>query len=114
MTTVGHTAVGDHRRGNCEGDAFRTELERERLFRVEQLETLAGDVSAGADGLLDEVASALMTAATAALRDVDKALERTRPGRFGLRQRCGRQLPVNGWKHCLWPACACRASMQMR
>jgi RNA polymerase-binding transcription factor DksA len=69
-------------------DAVRADLEEQRQFRVEQLKELAGDMLEGSDGALDEVTSALMTGAAAALADIDAALHRIELGCFGLCQRC--------------------------
>lgn len=89
MTNAGHAVVTEGHFERCDGEAFRAELEQERRFRIEQLESLAGDRSAGTDGALNEVTSALTTAARAALRDVEAALARIRLGTFGLCGRCG-------------------------
>jgi RNA polymerase-binding transcription factor DksA len=72
----------------CDLDAIRADLEEQRQFRVEQLEELAGDMLEGSDGALDEVTSTLMTAAAAALADIDAALHRIELGCFGLCEQC--------------------------
>ena len=72
----------------CDLDAFRADLEEQRQFRVDQLKELAGDMLEGSDSALDEVTSALMTAAAAALADIDAALHRIKLGCFGLCQLC--------------------------
>jgi RNA polymerase-binding transcription factor DksA len=75
-------------------DAFRADLEYHRRFRVEQLNELTADMSAGSDAL-DEVMSALMTAAATALTDIDAALHRIDEGCFGLCQICGSAIAVD-------------------
>jgi RNA polymerase-binding transcription factor DksA len=85
-------------------DAFRADLEQHRQFRIEQLDELAADRLAGSAGAVDEVTSALFTAATAALADIDAALHRIEAGLFGVCQGCGdaialdrlRALPMAG------------------
>jgi hypothetical protein len=56
------------------GDAFRARLEQHRRLRIEQLEGLEGDRSAGSDDATDDVASHLMVAASAASDEIDAAL----------------------------------------
>ncbi|WP_020387385.1 hypothetical protein [Kribbella catacumbae] len=52
-------------------EVFRADLEQHRQFRAEQLDELTADMSTGSHSALDEVASALMTAAVTALADID-------------------------------------------
>jgi RNA polymerase-binding transcription factor DksA len=77
-----------HGRADLDVDAFRADLEQHRQFRIEQLSELTADMSAGSDGALDEVASALITAAVTALADIDAALRRIEEDRFGLCEGC--------------------------
>jgi RNA polymerase-binding transcription factor DksA len=76
-------------------DTFRADLEQHRQFRIEQLNELTADTSAGSDGALDEVTSALMTAATTALGDIDAALKRIEEGHFGQCQGCNQPIAQN-------------------
>jgi RNA polymerase-binding transcription factor DksA len=88
--------AGEYRgRADLDVDAFRADLEHHRQFRIEQLAELAADMSAGSDGALDEVTSALMTAAATALADIDAALHRIEEGRFGLCQGCDDAIAVD-------------------
>lgn len=89
---------GYHRRADLDLDAFRADLEQHRQFRVEQLNELTADVSAGFDGAPDEVASALMTAAATALADIDAALHRIEEGCFGLCVECDAKISVDRLK----------------
>jgi len=91
--------AGEYRgRVDLDVDAFRADLEHHRQFRIEQLNQLTADRSAGSDGALDEVASALMTAAATALADIDAALHRIEEGRFGLCQACDGTIAVDRLK----------------
>jgi RNA polymerase-binding transcription factor DksA len=91
-------------RADLDVDAFRADLEQHRQFRIEQLDELATDRLAGSAAAVDEVTSALFTAATAALADIDAALHRIEAGLFGVCQGCGdaialdrlRALPMAG------------------
>ncbi|GAA1553488.1 hypothetical protein GCM10009789_03730 [Kribbella sancticallisti] len=95
MTQVSQAVAPDGRdsRGNWD-DVFQAELEQQRQFRVEQLADLTSDRLAVGDGSLDEVTSALLTAAAAALHDIDAALERIKSGCFGLCQHCGQVIAL--------------------
>ena len=74
---------------------YRSELERQRRFRLDQLTDLAYDAMDTSDESLGEVTATLLTAARAALADVDAALFRLAIGRFGVCQRCGRAIPAD-------------------
>ena len=76
-----------HGQAGFDVDVFRADLEQHRQFRIEQLNELTADTSAG-DGAVDEVAAALITAAASALADIDAALQRIDDGCFGLCQGC--------------------------
>lgn len=87
-----------HRRANLDVDAFRADLERHRRFRVEQLNELAVDPSAGSDRALDDVMSALTTAAETTLADIDAALHRIDEDCFGFCQICASAIAVDRLK----------------
>jgi hypothetical protein len=72
-----------HCRKDLDVDAFRADLQQHRRFRVEQLNELTAEMSAGSDEATDEVASALMAAAETALADIDAALRRIDEGSHG-------------------------------
>lgn len=84
-----------HGRSDLDVDAFRVDLEHHRQFQIEQLNALTADKSSRSDGSPAEVTSALMTAAEAALSDVDAALHRIEEGCFGLCQGCHDPIAVN-------------------
>lgn len=70
---------------------LRDALIEQRRFRIDQLAGLIGDICHnGADPLdpHDEVAIALHAGATAALADIDTALDRMDTGDYGRCQRC--------------------------
>jgi RNA polymerase-binding transcription factor DksA len=91
--------VGEHRcRADLDVDDFRADLEHHRQFRVEQLDELTADMFAGSDDALDEVTSALMTAAATALADIDAALHRVDEGCFGFCQVCDSAIAVDRLK----------------
>jgi RNA polymerase-binding transcription factor DksA len=91
--------IGERRfRADLDVDDFRADLEHHRQFRVEQLDELTGDVFAGSDDALDEVTSALMTAAATALADIDAALHRVDEGCFGFCQVCDSAIAVDRLK----------------
>ena len=87
-----------HDRSGYDVDAFRADLEYHRQFRVEQLDELTAEMSAESDGALDEVTSALMTAAATALVDIDAALQRIEEGCFGVCQGCDTAIAVDRLK----------------
>ncbi len=78
-------------------DHFRSALEEQRRFRIEQLRQLDTDLTdrpdrtAGADPLT-EVTAALRAAAQTALTDVDAALARLRTDSYGWCLRCHREI----------------------
>ena len=72
---------------------YRRELERQRGFRLDELTDLAYDGPAASDDVRGEVTTTLMRAVRAALADIDAALFRIAIGRFGVCQRCGRDIP---------------------
>jgi len=74
---------------------YRSELERQRRFRLDQLTDLAYDAMGTSDDSVGEVTATLMSAARAALAAGDAALFRLAIGRFGVCQRCGRAIPTN-------------------
>lgn len=82
-------AHGGDRGQHYGNDRLRAELEQQRRFRVEQLAELTSDKTTAVDGPLDEVTSALIVAASAALGDIDGALSRIQSGCYGLCSRCG-------------------------
>ena len=95
MTDLDQVAPPDPPRGRQTPNSgwYRSELERQRRFRLDQLTDLAYDAMDTSDESLGEVTATLMTAARAALADVDAALFRLAIGRFGNCQRCGRVIP---------------------
>lgn len=84
-----------HRREDLDVDGFRADLEQHRRFRVEQLDELTADMSAGSGEAMDEVASALTAAAETALGDIDAALRRIDEGAYGLCRGCGGAIAVD-------------------
>jgi RNA polymerase-binding transcription factor DksA len=87
-----------HGQAGYDVDAFRADLEQHRQFRIEQLNELTADISAGSDGALDEVTSALITAAATALADIDAALHRIEDGCFGLCKGCNGAIALDRLK----------------
>ncbi|WP_410790594.1 TraR/DksA family transcriptional regulator [Kribbella sp. C-35] len=85
----------NHCRWDLDVAAFRADLEQHRRFRVEQLDELTADVSAGSNEVMDEVTSALMAAAETALTDIDAALHRIDQGSFGLCRACGSAIALD-------------------
>ena len=71
---------------------FRRELEQERRFRLDQLTVLAYDALAATDDARSDATTARMRAARSALADVDAAQIRLAIDRFGICQRCGRDI----------------------
>jgi RNA polymerase-binding transcription factor DksA len=96
MTHLDQVAPPSTPRDRHSGDLewYRHELEQQRRFRLDQLTDLAYDAMATSDDALSEVTATLMTAARAALADIDAALFRLAIGRFGVCQRCGRVIPA--------------------
>ena len=74
---------------------YRSELEQQRQFRLDQLTDLAYDAMGTSDDSLGDMTATLMTAVRAALADIDAALFRLAIGRFGVCQRCGRAMPAD-------------------
>lgn len=77
-------------------DHFRIALEEQRRFRIEQLQELQAELPshAGDTDPLSEVATALRTAATSALADVDAALARMNAGHYGHCVRCRHEVAI--------------------
>ena len=69
--------------------SYRTELEHQRRFRLDQLTELAYEALAASAGAQGEVRATLMRGARTALADIDAALFRLAIGRLGICQRCG-------------------------
>lgn len=74
-------------------DAFRTSLDEQRSFHIEQLAESASDGS-GAAGGPDEVTGALNDGATRALAEIDAAIARIEDGTYGACQKCTKDIPV--------------------
>jgi len=76
---------------------FRSALEQQRQFRVDQIRELAVE-SAGATTAADEpriqVAAAVRTAAQAALAGIDAALHRLECGSYGTCEQCETAIPL--------------------
>jgi RNA polymerase-binding protein DksA len=76
---------------------FRSALEQQRQFRVDQLREL-GLESACSTTAADEpriqVAAAVRTAAEAALADIDAALQRLKNGSYGTCEQCETAIPL--------------------
>lgn len=73
---------------------LRGMLEQQRRFRRDQLRQLQG---AGEPDTLTadhEITTSLVTAAQAALRDVEDALRRMRAGSYGVCKQCGTDLAI--------------------
>jgi len=66
---------------------FQDALAEQRRFRLEQLRQLGEPATADP---LSEVTAALRAAASAALAEIDAALDRLRDGSYGRCLRCGR------------------------
>ncbi|TCO19643.1 TraR/DksA family transcriptional regulator [Kribbella steppae] len=75
--------------------SYRTELEHQRRFRLDQLTELAYEAPAASAGAQGEVRATLMRGARTALADIDAALFRLAIGRFGICQRCGRAITAD-------------------
>ena len=83
---------------------LREALERERRFRVEQLNRLPvgtcgdpvrGRPGAGAGGsALREVDALVLAGARRALADIERALAAIRAGRFGRCEKCAGEIPL--------------------
>ena len=70
---------------------FYAALHQQRQFRLEQLRELAdaaGHFSPGPDDVHDQIGQILRSSATAALDEVDAALDRVSTGRYGICERC--------------------------
>jgi RNA polymerase-binding protein DksA len=93
MTTRFIPAPGDAARPADENslECFRTALNEQRQFRIEQLRDLDAASTAAhlANASLSEVSAALRTAARSALAEVDAALGRMAIGEYGICQDCG-------------------------
>ncbi|MGW1339515.1 TraR/DksA family transcriptional regulator [Kribbella sp. NPDC002412] len=74
---------------------FRSELEQQRRFRLDQLTDLSYEAAGVADDAQAEVTAALMTGARVVLAEIDAALFRLTIGSFGMCQRCARAIPVD-------------------
>jgi RNA polymerase-binding transcription factor DksA len=78
--------------------ALRSDLERRRRFRVEQLRALAAplhpETSNKTGDAHADVTVALRSAATVALTDIEEALERIGGNRYGVCQACGTPIPL--------------------
>jgi RNA polymerase-binding transcription factor DksA len=68
---------------------YRSELEHQRRFRLDQLSELADEALAASADAQAEVTAILMRGARTALADIDAALFRLAIGSFGICQRCG-------------------------
>lgn len=68
---------------------YRSELEHQRRFRLDQLSELAYQALAASADAQGEVTATLIRGARTALADIDAALFRLAIGRFGICQRCG-------------------------
>jgi len=80
--------------GPAEADlrAFRSRLEEQHRFRVEQLEELAAEAGASTDSERLDVARMLAIGARSALRDVEHALVRIELGTYGVCEDCTRPI----------------------
>jgi RNA polymerase-binding transcription factor DksA len=74
---------------------FRSELEQQRRFRLDQLTDLSYQAAGAADDAQGEVTAALMSGARTVLAEIDAALFRLAIGSFGVCQRCGRTISVD-------------------
>lgn len=77
---------------------LRSDLERRRRFRVEQLRILTAPLQRQAHNETGDahaaVTLALRSAATVALTDIEEALERIGDNRYGVCQACGTPIPL--------------------
>jgi DnaK suppressor protein len=76
--------------------AIRAELDRQRRFRIEQLQELTADAAeaiATADDARLQVTRVLKLAAESALTEIDGALRRLEQGTYGTCQRCSQPIP---------------------
>jgi DnaK suppressor protein len=76
---------------------LRSALEQQRRFRVDQLDELAAaaaNSTTAADLPRIQVASAVRTAAAAALADIDAALQRLERGTYGTCEQCDAAIPL--------------------
>jgi len=76
---------------------LRSALEKQRQFRMDQLDELAAelaDPATAADLPRIQVAAAVRTAAAAALADIDAALQRIEHGGYGTCQQCDTAIPL--------------------
>jgi RNA polymerase-binding transcription factor DksA len=72
------------------------ELERQRCFRVSQLEELAAaaaEPASSKDAARQQITHALTVAAKSVLSDIDAALHRLQIGTYGNCERCGAAIP---------------------
>ncbi len=85
--------------------ALRSELERQRRFRIDQLAALGGPVDRPADQGPDllhpgqgaasqEIVEILSTAARQSLSDIDTALRQMSTGHYGSCLGCGTEIPL--------------------
>ncbi len=98
MTTRFIPAAGDAAQpaGEQNLDELRTALLEQRQFRIEQLRELdlLSNTEHPADASLEEVTTALRTAARTALAEVDAALGRMEIGEYGICQDCGADIAL--------------------
>jgi RNA polymerase-binding transcription factor DksA len=71
---------------------FRSELEQQRGFRLDQLTDLSYEAARVADDVHGEVIATLVNAARTVLAEIDAALFRLAIGSFGECQGCGRAI----------------------
>jgi RNA polymerase-binding transcription factor DksA len=95
MTDLDQVAPPSAPRGRQTADLqwYRRELEQQRRLRLDELTDLAYDGLAASDDAQSEVTATLMRVVRAALADIDAALFRLAIDRFGICQRCGREIP---------------------
>lgn len=94
MTAVSRTTVpADHQSVADHLAECAAALKQQRVFRTEQLTTLAAEASASSptaqDGPQDEVRDTLRAAALNALAAIQAAIERIEAGTYGLCAGCG-------------------------
>lgn len=101
MTVIGRVAAPELPRGSVaipDLSLLRAELEQQRRFRVEQLENLAAttwaDHTPSADDVASQMRLTLRSAATAALADIDAALDRMARNCYGPCLGCGTAIPA--------------------
>lgn len=81
-------------RAEVDLQAFRSRLEEQRRFRVEQLKDLAAEARGSTDFERLDVARMLAIGARAALRDIEHALVRMEQGTYGVCEDCTKPIQL--------------------